>query len=84
MDKIGALKQTLQQAELKAKRRTEIDLGKVNDEEAKANEQGFMIVRKRQRAVNQTRFSQTIDENIAYLCQTQYLTSAEFYTGSNA
>ncbi|WP_036646279.1 hypothetical protein, partial [Paenibacillus sp. oral taxon 786] len=78
MDKIGALKQTLQQAELKAKRRTEIDLGKVNDEEAKANEQGFMIVRKRQRAVNQTRFSQTIDENIAYLCQTQYLTSAEF------
>ncbi|MDU0330504.1 hypothetical protein RW092_09840 [Paenibacillus sp. 3LSP] len=78
MDKIGALKQTLQQAELKAKRRTEIDLGKVNDEEAKANEQGFMIVRKRQRAVNQTRFSQTIDENIAYLCQIQYLTSAEF------
>ncbi|MNW46809.1 hypothetical protein D3C74_241220 [compost metagenome] len=78
MDDIMKLKQTFQQAELKAKRRIEIDLSTVNAEEAKANEQGFMIVRKRQRTVNQTRFSQTIDQNISYLCQAQYLTSAEF------
>lgn len=78
MDEIVKLKQSLQQAELKAKKRVEIDLSTVNAEEAKANEQGFMIVRQRQRTVNQTRFSQTIDQNIAYLCQEQYLTSAEF------
>lgn len=78
MDDIVKLKQSLQQAELKAKKRIEIDLSTVNAEEAKANEQGFMIVRQRQRTVNQTRFSQTIDQNISYLCQAQYLTSAEF------
>ncbi|MDY7989804.1 hypothetical protein UY286_05220 [Paenibacillus polymyxa] len=78
MDKVMKLKQTLQRAELEAKRRLEIDLNAVNMEDAKANEQGFMIIRKKQKAANQTRFSQTIDLNISYLCQAQYLTSAEF------
>ncbi|ALP37950.1 hypothetical protein ASL14_18940 [Paenibacillus sp. IHB B 3084] len=78
MDKVMKLKRTLQQAELEAKRRSEIDLNAVNMEDAKANEQGFMIVRKKQKAANQTRFSQTIDLNISYLCQSQYLSSAEF------
>lgn len=78
MDNVMKLKRTLQQAELEAKRRLEIDLNAVNIEDAKANEQGFMIVRKKQKAANQTRFSQTIDLNISYLCQAQYLTSAEF------
>ncbi|MCP1133305.1 hypothetical protein NKT34_08390 [Paenibacillus polysaccharolyticus] len=78
MEKVMKLRQTIQQAELEAKRRLEIDLSTVNMEEAKANEQGFMIVRKKQKLSNQTRFSQTIDMNISYLCQAQYLTSAEF------
>lgn len=78
MEKVMKLKQTIQKAELEAKRRLEIDLSTVNMEEAKANEQGFMIVRKKLKAANQTRFSQTIDMNISYLCQAQYLTSAEF------
>lgn len=78
MERVMKLKQNLQKAELETKRRLEIDLSTVNMEEAKANEQGFMIVRKKQKPSNQTRFSQTIDMNISYLCQAQYLTSAEF------
>lgn len=46
MEKVMKLRQTIQKAELEAKRRLEIDLCTVNMEEAKANEQGFMIVRK--------------------------------------
>lgn len=76
-DSKSKLRQDLNKAELQAKQRSlpEVNLSAVNAEAAKANDQGFMIIR--QKNVNRTRFSQTIDPNILYLCQTQYLTSAE-------
>ncbi|GIP08254.1 hypothetical protein J1TS5_04240 [Paenibacillus macerans] len=70
------LRKSLNQAELHAKQREEINLNVVNQEELRANQRGFTIVK--QKEVNRTKFSQTINENIAYLAQAQYLSSAEF------
>ncbi|MNB79177.1 hypothetical protein D3C75_259040 [compost metagenome] len=69
------LKRDFDQAELQAKRRSEINLSVVNEQEAKANEKGFMLVR--QKETNRTSFSQNISENIDYLNEKKYLTGAE-------
>lgn len=73
------LRRSLQKAELRAKERgdgTSINLDIVDQEERKANERGFVLARKRR--VNPTHFTQVINENIAYLDESQYLTGAEF------
>lgn len=69
------LRRRLNQAEQQAKRREQVDLNLVNQEATKANEQGFTIIR--QKRVNRTPFSQTINPNILYLCQQEYLSAAE-------
>lgn len=69
------LEQRLNQSEQRAKCRNEVNLSVVNQEAAKAEEQGFTIIR--QKRINRTPFSQTINPNILYLCQQQYLTPAE-------
>lgn len=69
------LRKRLSRAEQQAKKRSEVDLSVVNQEAAKADEQGFTIIR--QKRVNRTPFSQTINPNILYLNQMGYLTAAE-------
>lgn len=79
MNELLGLHQSLQRAELKAREREErtpINLALLDQEEARANERGFVLARKRR--TNPTRFTQIINENIAYLDQTQYLTGVEF------
>lgn len=75
MGKEFDLRNRLQLAELKAKAREEINLGAVEYEERKANEQGFTIIKKR--TVNRAEFVQFIRENYEYLQKINYLTRAE-------
>lgn len=75
MEKIIKLKRRLDQAELKAKRRLDVNLEVVNAEAVKADEKGFMLIKKPD--VNRTLFSQNISENIDYLNGKKYLTGAE-------
>lgn len=73
--KIMKLKRDLDKAELRAKQRAEVQLDVVNAEAAKANDKGFMLVKKPE--ANRTLFSQNISENIEYLNEKKYLTGAE-------
>lgn len=69
------LKRDFDQAELQAERRSEVQLDVINAEAAKADEKGFMVIKKPE--VNRTPFSQNISENIDYLNDKKYLTGAE-------
>ncbi|WP_411347092.1 hypothetical protein [Paenibacillus sp. WLX2291] len=69
------LRKRLYQAEQKAKHQSEVDLSLMNREAAKAEEQGFTIIR--QKRVNRTPFSQTINPNILCLNELGYLKAAE-------
>lgn len=69
------LRKKLQEAEFKAKQRVDVNLDVVNREEAKANEQGYTIIKRKEH--NRTPFSQNISENIEYLNEKKYLTGAE-------
>lgn len=72
------LKQAINQAEYKARQRDSdlaVNLDQVAEEEKKANEQGFTIVKRRN--TNKAGFVQSIKENIGMLVRNKYLTYAE-------
>lgn len=69
------LNKRLQEAELKAKKRDDIDLEAMNREERKANLRGFTTIRLNPK--NKARFSPLINDNYWCLLQHEYLTGAE-------
>lgn len=69
------LKQRLQQAELKAKKRERIDLEVIEKEMRKADERKLLIIS--QRSKNKARFSQINNENYLHLVYCEYMTGAE-------
>lgn len=69
------LQLAMNQAELHARKRDEIDLEYMELQERKANEQGFTVIKKR--TYNRAQFIQIIYENYDYLRTEKYLTRAE-------
>lgn len=69
------MRKKLQEAELKAKQREELNPHILNMEEQKANEKGYTFIKIREK--NRARFSPLINENFWCIIQHEYLTNAE-------
>ncbi|QQZ58856.1 hypothetical protein JI735_19180 [Paenibacillus sonchi] len=69
------MRKRLQEAEYRAKQREELHPEIMNAEEQKANEKGFMYIRRNEK--NRARFSPLINENFWCIIQQEYLTNAE-------
>jgi len=79
MEKLKALRRRMQEAEVRARNQdhswADTLLEDVERVERRANERGFMLIRRRQK--NNARFSQVISENFFCLTQHEYMTGAE-------
>lgn len=79
MEKVSALRQRLQTAEIRARQSdpfwSDRLLESVEKAEQRANERNFMLIRKRPK--NDAKFSQLISENFFCLTRHEYMTGAE-------